>query len=42
MKNAQDSPQLYELSRHVPTKYIKKPPAGKYGTYEPKLSVDTF
>lgn len=40
MLNATTSPQLYELSRVIPAKFIKAPPKGKYGSYVPHWVIE--
>ena len=39
MRSKADSPQLFELTRAVPKKFIKTPPAGKQGSYVPHFVV---
>ena len=39
MKNSDTNPDLYNLSRPVPKKFIKPAPAGKFGTFVPHYVV---
>ena len=42
MKSQHANPELYELTRAVPAKYIKQAPKGKYGTFVPHYVIEQF
>lgn len=39
MKSALTNPELYQLSRPVPARFVKAAPAGKHGTYVPHYVI---
>ena len=40
MKDWSTSPDLYELTRAIPARFIKPPPQGKYGHYVPHYIIE--
>lgn len=40
MQSQAHSPELYELTRAIPAKFIERPPQGKYGDYVPHFVIE--